>query len=102
MPRDLIVEDYALSAGYFARPDGRPAYRRLACRLDRGRQPPGVHGVVPRHLDERHGGAAGLLRAHGMTDEELAALVELITEPVTETPISRPRAPSWPVGMLHN
>jgi len=35
------------------------------------------------HLDERHGGAAGLLRANGLTDAELDALVELITEPIT-------------------
>jgi hypothetical protein len=35
---------------------------------------------VLRHLDERHGGAVALLRAGGMTDEELERLVEVLTE----------------------
>ena len=71
-----IVDDYALSAGYFARPavgtieqddwrhpelvvESTPVYMRVA--LD--------------HLATQHGGARALLRAQGLTDAELDRLV---------------------------
>ncbi len=84
MPRDQIVADYALSAGYFARPMDDPHivdWRAGSIEVD---SPPEFMETSLEHLDERHGGAASLLRAHGMTDAELAALVELITEPATD------------------
>jgi protein-tyrosine phosphatase len=76
-----IVDDYALSAGYFARPaigtieaddwrhpelivESTPVYMRVA--LD--------------HLATQHGGARALLRAQGLTDAELDRLVSLLTE----------------------
>ena len=76
-----IVDDYALSAGYFARPavgtiekddwrhpelivESTPVYMRVA--LD--------------HLATEHGGARALLRAQGITDAELDRLATLITE----------------------
>ena len=77
-----IVDDYALSAGYFARPavgtieeddwrhpelivESTPVYMRVA--LD--------------HLATQHGGARTLLRSQGLTDPELDRLVALLTEP---------------------
>ena len=77
-----IVDDYALSAGYFARPavgtieqddwrhpelvvESTPVYMRIA--LD--------------HLATEHGGARALLRRQGLTDDELDRLAALLTEP---------------------
>ena len=77
-----IVDDYALSAGYFARPavgtieqddwrhpelvvESTPVYMRVA--LD--------------HLATEHGGARALLRRQGITDAELDRLATLLTEP---------------------
>jgi len=84
VPRDLIVADYALSAGYFARPMNDPNlldWRAGSIEVD---SPPEFMETSLAHLDERHGGAASLLRAYGMTDGELAMLVELITEPMAD------------------
>jgi len=77
-----IVDDYALSAAYFAQPataviepddwrhpelivESTPIYMRTA--LD--------------HLDAAHGGARALLTRHGLDDAELDRLVERLTEP---------------------
>jgi protein-tyrosine phosphatase len=77
-----IVDDYALSAGYFARPalgtideddwrhpelivESTPVYMRVA--LD--------------HLATVHGGARALLGRQGLTDAELDELVGRLTEP---------------------
>jgi len=84
VPRDVIVDDYALSAGYFARPMDDPHlvdWRAGSIEVD---SPPDFMETSLEHLDARHGGAAGLLRAQGMTDAELAAIVELITEPLAD------------------
>jgi len=83
VPRDVIVADYALSAPLFARPMDDPHivdWRAGSIEVD---SPPEFMESSLAHLDEQHGGPAALLRAHGMTDDELAALVELITEPAT-------------------
>ena len=48
VPRDVIVEDYALSAPDVRASHGRPAPRRLAFRAGGGREPSGVHGIVAR------------------------------------------------------
>ncbi len=82
VPRDLIVADYALSAPMFARPMDDPNitdWRAGSIEVD---SPPDFMETSLVHLDEQHGGAASLLRAHGVTDAELERLVELITESV--------------------
>jgi protein-tyrosine phosphatase len=83
VPRDIIVEDYALSAPMFARPMDDPNINDWRAGSIEVESPPEYMESSLAHLDERHGGAAGLLRANGLTDAELDALVELITEPVT-------------------
>ncbi len=83
VPREVIVEDYALSAADVRTAHGRSPHHRLARRLHRGRQPAGVHGVVPRAPRQHHGGAAAFLHANGVTADELRALMDLLTEPAS-------------------
>jgi protein-tyrosine phosphatase len=81
VPRDVIVTDYALSAPMFARPMDDPHlvdWRSGPIEVD---SPPEFMGSSLEHLDLQHGGPAALLRANGVSAEELAALVELLTEP---------------------
>lgn len=88
--REAVIADYALTESQL--PPERS--RRIAAYL-RQEHPEAVHAValatqspapVMRHLleqvDERWGSAAGFLRAHGMTDDELAALRDALVEPV--------------------
>jgi protein-tyrosine phosphatase len=85
VPRELVVADYALSAGFFAGPVDDPHlvdWRGGALELE---SPPEYMEEVLRHLDERHGGALALLRAGGMTEPELERLIEVLTEP---TPVA--------------
>jgi protein-tyrosine phosphatase len=80
VPRELIVADYALSAGFFAGHVEDPHlidWRRGPVDTE---SPPEYMEEVLRHLDERHGGAPALLRAGGMSDSELERLVEVLTE----------------------
>ena len=84
VPHDLIVGDYAQSAGMFARPMDDPHIVDWRAGPIEVESPPEYMESTLEHLDRVHGGAADLLRANGMTDDELAALVELITEPVTD------------------
>ena len=82
VPRELIVEDYAVSAHYFASPVAHieaDDWRSGSLVVD---SPPEFIESALAHLDERHGGARSLLRAHGITDEEMDRLVALLTEPV--------------------
>lgn len=82
VPRDLIIEDYALSAQYFVSPVAHidvDDWRSRSLVVD---SPPEFMESALRHLDERHGGARSLLRAHGVTDEEMDRLVERLTEPI--------------------
>ncbi len=82
VPRDVIVEDYAVSAHYFASPTAHieeDDWRSGSLLVD---SPPEFIESALAHLDERHGGARRLLRRHGVGDEELDALVERLTEPV--------------------
>lgn len=84
VPHDVIVEDYALSAGFFAEPVTRMD-------PDDWRHPPLVVDSPPEfmistleHLGKRHGGSHALLRRNGLTDADLDRLVERMTEPALD------------------
>jgi protein-tyrosine phosphatase len=81
VPRDVIVEDYAISADYFASPVAHielDDWRSGSLVVD---SPPEFIEEALAHLDERHGGARRLLRRHGVSDAEMDRLLELLTEP---------------------
>lgn len=81
VPHDVIVDDYALSAGYFATADARMPpedWRHPPLALD---SPPEFMASTLRHLDGEHGGARALLRDRGVADADLDALVDRLTEP---------------------
>jgi protein-tyrosine phosphatase len=80
VPRELVVADYALSAGFFAGPVDDPHLVDWRGGPVETESPPEYMEEVLRHLDERHGGARALLHAGGMTDDELDRLVGLLTE----------------------
>ncbi|HEX5827927.1 MAG TPA: tyrosine-protein phosphatase, partial [Candidatus Limnocylindrales bacterium] len=72
VPTPTIVEDYALSAGFFARPALSvidPAdWRHRDLLVD---SPPEYMASALEHLDRTHGGARALLAREGLTDAEL-------------------------------
>jgi protein tyrosine/serine phosphatase len=80
VPRDQIVADYALSGerieAIFARLLGSRTYADdLAGQdIDKHRTRPQTMEQVLDGLDEEFGGASGLLRAHGWSDADSAAL----------------------------
>jgi protein-tyrosine phosphatase len=83
---EVIADDYALTAELFASPvedehlvDWRAGPIELECR------PEYVLAALD-HLDRCHGGAARLLLAAGLSEVELAALVERLTEPAEAPP----------------
>ena len=80
VPREVIAEDYALSAHLFARPvvDEHLAvdWRRDPIDVE---SPPEYMLQALDHLDRVHGGARELLRAGGVSDAEIAALVDRLT-----------------------
>jgi protein-tyrosine phosphatase len=81
VPREIIVDDYAISAHHFASPVAHiepDDWRSASIVVD---SPPEFIESALAHLDQRHGGARALLLAHGITDQELDRLVELLTEP---------------------
>lgn len=81
VPRDIIAADYAMSAPLFARPNDDPHivdWRVGSVDVD---SPPEFMATSLAHLDAHHGGPRALLRANGMADAELDALVDLLTEP---------------------
>jgi protein-tyrosine phosphatase len=83
VPDEVIVEDYAMSAGYFAIHNGTiPAedWRHAPLAVD---SPPEFMATTLRHLELEHGGARALLRSGGLTDPELDRLVERLTEPAS-------------------
>jgi protein tyrosine/serine phosphatase len=83
VPREVIVEDYAMTARYFASAVARVElddWRSRSLLVD---SPPEFMESALSHLDEVHGGARRLLRRHGLGDLELDQLVERLTEPVT-------------------
>ncbi len=81
VPDEIIVEDYALSAGYFAIPNATippEDWRHPPLVVD---SPPEFMASTLRHLQREHGGARSLLLAGGLTDAELDRLVDRLTEP---------------------
>ena len=81
VPREVIIDDYALSARYFASPVAHielDDWRSGSLVVD---SPPEFIASALAHLDERHGGSRRLLHRHGATDSELDRLVDRLTEP---------------------
>jgi protein-tyrosine phosphatase len=82
VPTDQIVEDYALSAGFFASPVTRVErddWRHEPLVVD---SPPELMAGALEHLDREYGGARALLRREGVSHGELDRLVDLLTEAV--------------------
>lgn len=81
VPRDVIVEDYAVSAQHFASAVAHielDDWRSRSLVVD---SPPEFIESALEHLDQRHGGARHLLRRHGLTELELDELADRLTEP---------------------
>lgn len=77
---ETIIEDYALSAGYFAVENHTiPAgdWRHHPLIVD---SPPEFMASAMDHLRDVHGGARALLRSGGLTERELDTLVDRLTE----------------------
>ena len=81
VPLDVVVRDYALSAGLFARPNDDPHLVDWRSGTVETESPPEYMEDVLGHLESRHGGAEALLRSAGLTALELERLVEVLTEP---------------------
>ena len=80
VPRDVIIEDYAMSARYFASPVAHMElddWRHGSLIVD---SPPEFIASALEHLDTEHGGARSLLLDQGVTDAELDDLVARLTE----------------------
>ena len=85
VPRETIIDDYGLTARYLVRrhyahnPDVSPEeytwldYRRDVC-------PPKTMDVTLDLLDAKYGGVQGYLRDTGITDDQLTAIKEAMTE----------------------
>jgi protein-tyrosine phosphatase len=81
VPEDVIVEDYALSAGYFLEPVTHidpDDWRHPPLVVD---SPPEYMAGALEHLHRSHGGSRALLRGQGLPDTELDRLVDRLTEP---------------------
>jgi protein-tyrosine phosphatase len=81
VPTEVIVEDYALTAGFFATPRSlvaAPDWRHEPLDLENA---PELMADALAHLDRAHGGARALLRREGLADAELDRLVDRLTEP---------------------
>jgi len=78
--RAVIVEDYAVSAACFANPAAHVEpddWRAGSLVVD---SPPAYMEAALEHLEREHGGAGALLRRNGLSETELATLVDLLTE----------------------
>jgi protein-tyrosine phosphatase len=81
VPRTVIIDDYALSAAYFASPVAHMElddWRHGSLIVD---SPPEFIAAALEHLDTEHGGARSLLRGQDLTDKDLDELVARLTEP---------------------
>ena len=81
VPAEVIVEDYALTAGYFARPRSpvdKRDWRHEPLELD---NEPELMAQALAHLDRAHGGAHALLRREGLAAADIDRLVDRLTEP---------------------
>jgi hypothetical protein len=80
-PSDVIVADYARSAHHFRTPISSvdpDDWRHRPLEVD---SPPELMASALEHLARYHGGGRALMRAQGISDDELARLVDLLTEP---------------------
>ena len=77
---DVIARDYALTVEIFAEAvqDAHLVDWRAEA-LDLDGSPDYILGALD-HLDRRHGGPHALLRKQGVSDEEIAHLIDLLTE----------------------
>ncbi|WP_454050275.1 tyrosine-protein phosphatase [Cellulomonas sp. Marseille-Q8402] len=93
VPVEAVAADYALSADHLA---GDWAQATLAAVSSLGDLSPEVVEIITAspapvltalltRLETEHGSAAAYLRAHGLTDDELAALRARLVEPRTDT-----------------
>ncbi len=85
VPRETIIEDYGLTAQYLVRryyednPDVNPdaytwrEYQNDVCH-------PHSMQITLDHLDRMYGGVEGYLRDTGITDDQVAAIKEAMTE----------------------
>ncbi len=81
VPTEVIVEDYALTAGFFSEPRSRvdpPDWRHEPLELDNA---PELMAEALAHLDAAHGGARALLRRQGLSDAAIDRLIDRLTEP---------------------
>jgi protein-tyrosine phosphatase len=81
VPDDIVISDYALSAGYFAVPNETipPGdWRHHPLLVD---SPPEFMESALDHLERVHGGARALLRSGGLAESDLDDLVDRLTEP---------------------
>ena len=81
VPREVIVEDYAMSAAFFASPVAHielDDWRHASLVVD---SPPEFMASALEHLDAEHGGARALLLRQGLTEAELDRLVARLTDP---------------------
>lgn len=86
VPRDVIVDDYAMSAAFFASPVAHMElddWRHGSLVVD---SPPEFMASALAHLDEAHGGARSLLRRHGVPEADMDRLVDRLTEPAGSHP----------------
>ena len=83
VPRDIIVGDYAASEANLGileaieRHPGTEEERAEASVFSRTL--PETMQATLEHLDEEYGGTAGYLRASGLTDDEIAGLIDRVT-----------------------
>jgi len=80
-PADVIVADYARSAHHFRTPVSRvdpDDWRHPPLEVH---SPPELMASALEHLARYHGGGRALMRGEGVSDGELARLVDLLTEP---------------------
>jgi protein-tyrosine phosphatase len=85
VPAEVAAADYALSAESYrldAAGSGLEDWRSAVVEID---AQPGYMLEALGHLEQRHGGPAALLRREGLTQPELDALRDALTEPVSAT-----------------
>jgi len=98
VPRDVIVEDYAVSARYFSSPVtivDPDDWRAPALVVD---SPPEFMAEALEHLDLHHGGARALLRREGLTESDLERLTERLTEALAQ-PTTERTGTLRPIGL---
>lgn len=82
VPAEVIVADYVLTGPIFAAGDPDPHLKDWRGVPQLLECPPEYMRAMLHHLEDRHGGAASLLRRQGLRREQLDQLTELLTEPI--------------------